>query len=328
MKKKTNKNHFSPVFANKHWTDQSSNFEYKYYYYCQHRKQVIDSGKDKGKTAWGYEYNLYSQELEDRLDSDLENHSSILYEKLINQIKLTPTERLKWSQFIITQAVRTPSFFKYRDYIETQNNGDFSYKNTILGCVNCIENQYVANRDWYILRAHKEDFFIRTDNPVYMTGFLENPKCTIFYPLTPELCFVACSYVENIPLLKGFEVQKPKQDIIQLEQGDTYTINFELIKSANNSIIVAKRNNNHVINKISLDVLGTFPQIPFFLSSASNDFAESIEIEKIINIMSIVDDIDYPYFKDYPFSPFYGLELSMGINPFSIFGVTNDNLKP
>jgi hypothetical protein len=137
MSKKTNKNHFSPVLANKYWTDEESGWAYKYYYYCKHRGVVVDSHKDKGKTAWGYGLNLYPQSLEDRLDVELESDSSKLYEKLISGDLLSADERMKWGQFIITQAVRTPSFFKYRDYIEDTNDGDHSYKNTLLGCAKC-----------------------------------------------------------------------------------------------------------------------------------------------------------------------------------------------
>ena len=89
MKNKTNKNHFSPVFANQYWTNEVSGWHYKYYYYCPYRKCVVDSQKDKGKTAWGYEFHLYSQELEDRLDSELENDSALnKIESEVNKIPL------------------------------------------------------------------------------------------------------------------------------------------------------------------------------------------------------------------------------------------------
>ena len=173
-----NKNHFSPVLANKYWTDEAAGWHYKYYYYCEHRKCVISSKKDIGKTAWGFEHNLYPQELEDRLDVELENESSILYEKLINKVALNTKERMKWGQYILTQSVRTPSFLKYRDHLEKDSNGDYSYKNTLIGCVDCEDNKYIATRNWVVLKAHPEDFFIRTDNPVYMTGCIDNPATT------------------------------------------------------------------------------------------------------------------------------------------------------
>ncbi|NOU52602.1 DUF4238 domain-containing protein [Pseudoalteromonas sp. JBTF-M23] len=321
-----NKNHFSPVLANKYWTNEESGWSYKYYYFCKHRNKVIDSHKDIGKTAWGYELNLYPQEVEDRLDLELENESALLYEKIIAGEILDFPQRMKWAQFIITQAVRTPSFFRYRDHIERNNGGDYSYKNSILGCSNCEENKYIASRDWLILKANEDDFFIRTDNPVYMTGCLDNPTTAIFYPLTPKLCFVACSYVETVLLPKGMKMPSPKQDFLQLEKGDAYHINFELLKSASNSVILAKSDNNEVVSQIALDVLGAFPQIPFMLSSAKNAISESNVIESLTGLMSAADGVVYPEYRDYPFSPFYGVEFSMGINPFSVFGVTQDKL--
>ena len=327
MSKNTQKNHFSPVFANKYWTNEEAGWKYKYYYFCEHRQCVIDSNKDKGKTAWGYELNLYSQELEDRLDRELENESSILYEKIIKGVALTADERMKWGQFIVTQAIRTPSFLKYRDYVENLNGGDYSYKDTILGCAGCEENKYIAARNWVILKAHEDDFFIRTDNPVYMTGFLNNPTTTIFYPLTPELCFVACSVVDTILLPKGMELPFPKQVFLQLEKGDAWSINFELLKSTSSSIIVAKKDNSPAVSHMTLQTLGVFPQIPFMLSSANNYYSEALEIESITKIMSAADKVDYPSYREYPFNPFYGIEFSEGINPFSVFGVTDEQLR-
>jgi hypothetical protein len=42
--------------------------------------------------------------------------------------------------------------------------------------------------------------------------------------------------------------------------------------------------------------------------------------------MGLADGMEYLY-REYPFTPFYGVEFSMGINPFSVFGVT-DNVLP
>ncbi|WP_217522095.1 DUF4238 domain-containing protein [Vibrio metschnikovii] len=325
--KKTNKNHFSPVLANRHWTSETEGWSYKRYYYCNSRKCVVESKRDVGKNAWGYEINLYSQDLEDRLASELENESARIYEKLIHGVTLSKKERMKWGQYIVTQAVRTPSFFRYRDYLDKISGGDFSYKKSIIGCENCIENQYIANRNWYLLKAHKDDYFVRTDNPIYMTGFIQNPTTTVFYPLSPQLCFVACSFVEGQFLLKGQKPIPPKQEFLQLEKGDAHFINFELIKSASSSMIVAKRNHNIVVDRMAIDMLGQFPQIPFMLSSAFNDYEEYMESEQILNLMSIVDKVNYPEYRKYPLKPFYGVEFDMGINPFSIFGLTDGELK-
>ncbi|MBQ4891255.1 DUF4238 domain-containing protein [Shewanella sp. MMG014] len=327
MKKQTKKNHFSPVFANQHWTNEENGWHYKYYYYCPHRKCVVDSHKDKGKTAWGYEFNLYSQELEDKLDTEIENNTAQIYDKLSNEETLNNDERMKWGQFIITQSMRTPSFFKYREELEKSSDVDNSFKEDIIGCQWCEDNKYIASRNWIILEAAEGDFFVRTDNPVYMTGFLHNPNTTIFYPLSPKKCFVACSFIEIQLALIGSKLPFPKQEVLKLEKGNAYKINFDLIKSASTSLIVAKNDNNNVISKMNLELLGAFPQIPYMLSSAENDYAESIKVEQLIQLMSCTDGIEYPEYRDYELKPFYGIEFSIGINPFSVFGVTNQQLK-
>lgn len=319
------KNHYSPVFANKRWTDASFGNKYKRFYYCEERKKVVEAPRDIGKSGWGYENDLYSVELEQRLDSELETLAEPLYEKLVNDEVLSTEERMRWGQFIVTQASRTPSFFKYRDYIEAEVSGSYRYKDTIIGCIGCAENKYIACRNWVILQAHEDDFFVRTDNPVYMNGFIEMPNTTIFYPLSPKKCFVACSTPEYFPTLKGERPIYPKQDILQLEKGDTYTINFELIKSANREAIMAIPNYNSAISTMHIKMLGAYPQIPYLMSRANNPIQALEETAKLVEIMSIVDNYEYPI-REYTFEYFFGVEFSEGINPFSIFGVTDNNL--
>ena len=322
MNKETNKNHFTPIFANKYWTSEQQKWVFSHYYYCNNRKKFVKASRAKGYTAWGYENNIYSQKLEDRLDKELENDAALLYQKLIDEVPLTADERMKWGQFIITQAVRTPSFFKYRDKV---SDHDYSYKETIIGCPGCEENKYIACRNWVILDAAEGDFFVRTDNPVYITGFIENALTTVFYPLTPRKCFVACSMMETIPVLKGEAPPFPKQESLQLEKGDVHHINFELMKSASSSLIVAPLDDSDLTESMALEVMGSFPQIPFLMSNSTDDY-ESFELqERLIEIMGVVDGISYPN-REYPFRPFFGVEFSVGINPFSVFGVTDDRL--
>lgn len=102
--KRTSKNHFSPILANKRWTDERSGWHYTHYYRCPYRRKVVKG--TKGKKAWGFERELYSQTVEDSFDVDLENDAEVLYEKLLSNEVLNFSERLKWGQFIIAQSVR------------------------------------------------------------------------------------------------------------------------------------------------------------------------------------------------------------------------------
>jgi len=319
------KNHFSPVFANKRWTDESNGNKYKIFYFCKKRKQVVEAKRDVGKSGWGYEHDLYSDELEARLGIELETLVEPIYEKLMLNEVLSLEERMRWAQFIITQACRTPSFLKYRDHIETYLSGDFSYKDTLIGCVGCEENKYIAARNWVVLQAHEEDFFVRTDNPVFMNGFIEMPNTTVFYPLSPKKCFVACSTLDRIPVLESETLPFPKQDSLQLEKGDAHAINYELIKSANHEAIMAIPNYSSLARTMHLELLDIYPQIPYLMSKADNAVLAQEEVDRLVNIMSMVDKVDYPI-REYTFEYFFGVEFSQGINPFSIFGVTDDKL--
>lgn len=318
---KTNKNHYVPSFTNLAWKDQSKDWSFKTY--SKKNGQIIEHKKiSLGKKSWGFKYYFYPQNLENLFRDEIETPCIDLYQKLINQSVITYAERIKWSQFLITQVVRTPSFLKYRKKVAELQNDDFNFDESIVGCVHCGENKLIADRNWVILKAHEEDYFIRTDNPVYMTGFLENDTTTTFYPLTPNLCFVACSVIASQKLMS----LPPQQKYLQLEKGDTYAINFELLKSAYETVIVRNEHNSEFSSYMIKSVLGVFPQIPYFMMSANNGIEEYKATQELTNLMSITDEKEYPLVKDYPFSPFYGSEFSIGVNPFSVFGVTNDHL--
>lgn len=319
-------NHYIPVFTCRYWKDKDNEWSFRPYSKLDHNNMVIENKIRKGERSWGSQKHLYTQDLEDRLDVELEAPASKIYKKLISGELLTWNERLKWAQFLITQAVRTPSFFKYRDEVETYINGDFSYKESILGCVNCDINKLVAERNWWILKAHEEDYFIRTDNPVYLTGCIENPDTTIFYPLTPNLCFVMCSLIPLQMLLRAaYKGLDPQQEYFQLGKSDAHAINFELLKSASRSVILRENHNSEMFNYMARSVMGVYPQIPYLMMSATDEISQLKVDEELTSIMSRVDCIDYPI-RDYSFKPFFGGEFSLGINPFSVFGVTEDLL--
>lgn len=317
---KTIDNHYVTAFTTYPWKDKSNKWSFQIY--IKKGNEIIKNNLTQSKKGWGFEKNFYIQSLEDKFNHEIETPSYNLYQKLINEEVLTSEERIKWSQFLITQAIRTPLFLKYRQKAGTFENQKFEFDESIIGCIHCEENKLIADRNWIILKAHEEDYFIRTDNPVYMTGFIENDTTTIFYPLTPSLCFVACSVV---PLQKLMGLQ-PQQQYLQLEKGDAYAIDFELLKSAYQTVILRDEHNSFLSNHLIKSTLGVFPQIPYLMMSASDGIAEYEATKQLTHLMSITDEKEYPLVRDYPFNPFYGAEFSMGINPFSVFGVTSDRL--
>jgi hypothetical protein len=50
---------------------------------------------------------------------------------------------------------------------------------------------FLAVRDWVVCEAAVGSCFIRTDDPIVITGSLVSEKTRILYPLSPSQCFVA-----------------------------------------------------------------------------------------------------------------------------------------
>lgn len=319
------KNHYSPVFANSYWTNQQKGNHYAHYYRCPYDANVKVSPHGKGRKAWGHKKNLYTKKLENRLDKELEEPSSKIYKKLVQGEKLNANERCKWGQFILSQFVRMPTFQRYQNIaLNLTKTSKPPLPNEIIGCEYCYDNRYVACRNWVILIAHRDDQFIRTDNPVYMTGFISHPNTTIFYPLTPKKCFVACSMPEILLAMKEEGIPFPKQEEVKLEKGDAFYLNFEFSKAADDSIIMDREYDNQDIGNLIKDTLGVYPQVPFLLHDP-----KPLEIvqatESLRYIMSIADEIEYPI-KEHPWNPYLGIEHTMGINKFSVLGFTNEAL--
>lgn len=117
----------------------------------------------------------------------------------------------------------------------------------------------------------------------------------------------------------------PQQEYFQLGKSDAHAINFELLKSASRSVILRENHNSEMFNYMARSVMGVYPQIPYLMMSATDEISQLKVDEELTSIMSRVDCIDYPI-RDYSFKPFFGGEFSLGINPFSVFGVTEDLL--
>lgn len=278
--------HYSPRFANKPWAKNSA---YVYYGNCPYTNKIKKSLK--GHNQWGRLYGLYSWSIEKSLSEKLENTASIIYNKIIKSEQLSLKERQIWSQFLLSQLVRTPTYIKYEkkalEVTEVIEQATFPY----VGCPDCSDLKFLSNRDWCLLVAHEDDFFIRTDNPVLQTGFIELPETCLFYPLTPKLCFVACQMPSDW-LCVGDSVPN-KIFSFNLLKGDAWLINFYLARSAENSLIICSENDGMISNIMFNDVLGAYPQPPFSLHCANSadtkDFFESIR-----QIMMITDNVNYP----------------------------------
>jgi hypothetical protein len=130
----------------------------------------------------------------------------------------------------MSQTVRTPTFIRYERRIREALEIEEEPMHDRVGCKECMDLTCITSRDWCYLLAHADDHFVRSDNPVLLTGFVERAQTCLYYPLTPKLCFVACSmpigWVPVHPEQSGLNQMKG----CQLEKGGAHMINFHLAR--------------------------------------------------------------------------------------------------
>jgi hypothetical protein len=162
-----------------------------------------------------------------------------------------------------------------------------------IGCRACGDLAYITSRQWCFLIAHEDDFFIRSDNPVFLSGFVERRETCLFYPLSPEVCFVACSMPESWKPEHPLPHQIPASCGYELEKGDAWFLNFLFARAADQSLVLPPARDGIVADAMFGDILGLYPQPPFPLhTTISNDMEEAFESIRII--MSTTDDVNYP----------------------------------
>jgi len=288
--------HFSPVLANKYWGDDDG---YLSYFYCPYKKVVKTD--PKGKRQWGRERGLYSWNVENSLSKNLETKVGPIYEKILSFEELSIDERIIWSQFLMSQLVRTPTYMRYEQAIREKLHIDEKPVHDRVGCTECGDLHYVARRDWVLLLAHSDDYFVRSDNPVLQSGFIERNETCLFYPLTPRICFVACSMHDDWLPFSSI----PKETVgYKLEKRMAHVINFHLARLASESLIINPRHDGTVAGVMFPDVLGSYPQPPFPLHSPI-----ALEVDKayesINKIMEWVDGVIYPSWVPFELEPFY-----------------------
>lgn len=294
---KRKKNHYSPVLANKRWCDPTS-------HYWTYEKDVYSGeieGKTKGREQWGFQERLYSADVETALGRELEGRIEPIYSKFLVLENIVEPERLLWAQFLRSQFVRTPTFIRYEKMACSLLGGEERPVHDRVGCKDCLDLGCVTSRDWMLLVAHKDDYFVRTDNPVYLTGFLEDRETVLYYPLTPKICFVACSMsadwtpfdVKEMPLVTP---------AYQIGKGGAHVINFNVAKAADRSLIIHPDHKGVVSDTMFKDVLGVFPQIPFDLHHLEPGREEEI-LKSLVAIMSVTDGRTYPHYDPSEMGP-------------------------
>ncbi|MEZ8036589.1 DUF4238 domain-containing protein [Vibrio crassostreae] len=285
MAKKKPLSHYVPKFSNKYWADESN---FMSYFWCEYTTSV--KKESKGKKQWGRKRGLYTWEVENSLDKDLETKVAPIYEKLITYNELSRDERFLWAQFLLSQLVRTPSYIEYEKTAVELTGVKSKPMCDRVGCQECLDLNFVANRNWLLLKTHCDDYLVRTDNPVLQTGFIELRNSYLVYPLTPHLCFVATPMSEN---WNPFEQNSNPTMGYEMPKGWAHMVNFYLAKSAYRSLILSPDHAGVISDTMFTEVLGSYTQPPFSLHVTE---VENVwpAYESIRKIMSIADGCDYP----------------------------------
>lgn len=281
------KNHFAPKFANKEWAIDG---KVMHYYRSQHTNELV--AKPKGWTTWGQRRKLWSNEIERNLAQDLEDETSIIYRKMIRYRELNERERMKWAQFILSQIVRTPNFMRYEKFASETLFPEIKTHlgHERVGCEQCGDLFWISQRKWLLIVLKENSELIRTDNPVFLTGFIDRPSSAIFYPLTPRLLWVA----QSMPVdWKPNWQNGHKGKYIGAEKGSTFSflLNFHFIRSAR-EFITRTDQNEETFSHIAEGALGSYPMPPFSLHIL-NGAEENKAFESIRMIMCICDDKPY-----------------------------------
>lgn len=299
MSKNKPLSHYVPKFSSKSWADDS---EFVSYLFCEHTSSVKKTSK--GKKQWGRQRGLYSWKIEQSLDRDLETKVAPIYEKLTAISELDEDERFLWAQFLLSQLVRTPNFIRYEKVgIELTGCKREPLEDRV-GCPDCLDLNYIANRDWLLLMAHEDDYFVRSDNPILQTGFIELNDTCLYYPLTPRLCFVVCSMREG---WNAFEKNINPTIGYELPKGWAHMLNFYFAKSAGDSLIISPEHDGAIAEQMFSKTLGVYPQPPFPMHITTSQKRESA-YRSIKYIMSVADNIEYPDWNVSEIQPMYQLK--------------------
>ena len=292
--------HYSPIFANKRWADQAG---YISYYRDKHRNKIAKT--PQGFRQWGRRRGLYSWDIETALSAEIETDAAKIYESLCQFEELDLDSRIIWAQFLLSQVVRTPTFLRYEKGIQKLTGISNELEHYLVGCRECGDLACITSRRWCFLIAHEDDFFIRSDNPVFLSGFIERRETCLFYPLSPEVCFVACSMPEGWQPKHPLPYQIPESCGYLLEKGGAWFFNFQFARSASESLILCPTKDGRLSDAMFYDVLGHYPQPPFPLHTTFfNNVDETLE--SIRFVMGIVDNVNYPKWRS-ELEPFFAM---------------------
>ena len=191
-------NHFSPKFANREWANTTGKVRV---YSRGINGRVIAIDKDFSR--WGFERNLYSNQLE-RYLSVVDGDGARSAKKILTMIPMSAAEKHGWIVFLAVQFIRTPRMLdvmsrRIKVMLPSLAPG---YPDTPAGIKAVFEtlfkseklyahfHQLISPRSWNVLKAPTGSSFLRSDNPVTIAGDAASSTWNLLYPMTPRSVFV------------------------------------------------------------------------------------------------------------------------------------------
>jgi hypothetical protein len=249
------KQHFSPVFSNRRWAGTDGTVRV---YALGVDGRIV--ARQTGYRKWGREPFIYSQALE-RHFGLIEGDAEAPYRKLLEIVPFSEPDRRHWVAFLAAQMFRTPwclvqSLAGLRDIIAMR---DISYPTDLASLRRAHETMFtnpdvftmvyrlVVSRRWEIWKAPAESQFVRSDHPVVTST---NGTLTIvFYPLSPDRCFVAGPALAEEPA----EIVPELRAVTDAQRAD---VNRLMATFARKSVIASPQTNDMALRGELEPVLG------------------------------------------------------------------------
>lgn len=252
------RNHFSPVFSNKMWTDEDG---VSLHVYTRGISGDI-SRKKMSYRQWGFEDFLYSNRLESYL-ALVDDDGARSQRKLLDILPLTSLDKRRWIAFLVIQLLRTPSSLstmsaRLKKILPTIAP---TYPTDVASLKRAYEtlftnNQVYANfhrrmapKRWLILRAPAGSSFIRPDNPVVVNGSIDGKDWCLRYPMTPTAVFQVGPRMGG-----GYE-----QDFVpstEISQDEVLAINERLAGAACRSVLAVPQEDDLHLRRMLVEHLG------------------------------------------------------------------------
>lgn len=253
----TQKMHYSPDFTNKYWADSKGMIRI---FSLKVDGSVTSRIRPYG--AWGYEYYLYPQWLEDYF-SKIEAQAEAPYRKLVEFLPLTEQERRRWITFLIVQVIRTPSFILelmggLKEIIKVNRWTYSSHPESLLRAYTTLfQNdrlyayfvRLIAAREWRVLQAAPDAFFIKPDDPAVIITREKDDYWALAYPLSPNKCFVAGPGAAT-------RASSAMPTTHRLDQDETERLNAILAGNARREVITGPGNDQAEFQQLLEQTLG------------------------------------------------------------------------